>query len=214
MQPQQSYYVLQIHFVGRPPATQTFTAHRVVIGREGGDIALHDTEASATHAELEFQDGQLVVRDLGSSNGTWKEGRQLPQFALSQGESFTCGKTVITVAQIAGFKHQAAGGTVMGDGAKIIEQIEQQKAAATAALPRKSGGGAGVAVAAVLGVLVLGGGGVAAYFLLGEKDDPEVVVATASDSEGEETVEEPDPTPMPKLDIPAPVPDEKDPYED
>ena len=214
MQPQQSYYVLQIHFVGRPPATQTFSAHRVVIGRDGGDIVLHDTEASATHAELEFQDGQLVVRDLGSSNGTWKDGRQLPQFALSQGDSFTCGKTVMTVVQIAGFKHQASGGTVMGDGAKMIAQLEQQKAAAAAAPPAKSGGGAGLAIAAVLGVLVLGGGGAAAYFLLGQGDDTEVVASNAADSEGEEKVEEPETPSMPKLDIPAPVPDEKDPHED
>lgn len=216
VQPQQSYYVLQINYVSAPPVTQTLTAHRVVIGRDAGDIVLGDTEASATHAELEFQDGQLVVRDLGSSNGTWKDGRQLPQFALSQGDSFTCGKTVITVVQIAGVKHQASGGTVMGDGAKMIAQLEQQKAAAAApqAAASKSGGGAGVAIAAVLGVLVLGGAGVGAYFMVSQKDEPEVVASKAADSDGEDQVDEPEPTPMPRLDIPAPVPDEKDPDED
>ncbi len=217
MQPQQPYYVLQINYVGRAPVTQTFTAARVVIGRDGGDIVLGDTESSATHAELEFQAGQLVVRDLGSSNGTWHDGRSMPQFALSQGDSFTCGKTVMTVTQVAGAKHMPSGGTVMGDGAAIIAQMEQQKASGTAAAAPgpasgKSGGG-GIAIAAVVGLLVVGGGGAAAWFLLGAQDDAEVV-AKAEGTEEEEEAEEPQAQPMPKMDVPAVVPDEKDPDED
>ena len=77
------HYILEINYVGRPAATQSFSAARIVVGRDAGEIVLADTEASATHAELEFQNGQLVVRDLGSSNGTWKDGRNLPQFAMS-----------------------------------------------------------------------------------------------------------------------------------
>ncbi len=214
MQPQQPHYVLQINYVSRPPAMQTFTATRVVVGRDGGDIVLADTEASATHAELEFQDGQLVVRDLGSSNGTWHEGRSMPQFVLSQGDSFTCGKTVITVVQIAGTKHMPSGGTVMGDGAAIIAAMEHHKAGAAppaAAAPTKSSG-AGIAVAAVLGVLVLGGGGAAAWFLLGAEDDEDDDLVAAADEAPE--IEEPEAAPMPKLDVPALAPDEKDPDED
>lgn len=209
---QQSYYVLQINFVGRAPASQTFNAPRVVIGRDAGDVVLADTEASATHAELEFQDGQLVVRDLGSSNGTWKDGRQMPQFALSQGDSFTCGKTVITVVQIVGAKHQASGGTVMGDGAAMIAQLQDQKASAAA--PEKKSGGAGLAIAAVAGLLVIGGGGAAAYMLLGQKDDPVVAKNEVADDEKEEEKLDVPPPQMPKLDVPPPVPDEKDPEED
>lgn|GEM_PF-1225120 len=211
MQPQQSYYVLQINYVGRPPVSQTFAAPRVVVGRDGGDIVLGDTEASATHAELEFQDGQLVVRDLGSSNGTWKDGRSQPQFAMSQGESFTCGKTVITVTQIVGAKHMPSGGTVMGDGAAMMAELQQHKAAAAAPAPQKSG--AGLAIAAVAGVLVLGGAGAGAYFMFGQ-DEPEVVASTEPEAEPEP---EPEPEPvvdMPRLDVPAVVPDTKDPDED
>lgn len=216
MQPQQPHYVLQVNFVGRPPVTQTFTAARVVVGRDAGEIVLADTEASATHAELEFQNGQLVVRDLGSSNGTWKDGRNLPQFAMSGGESFTCGKTVITVVQIAGAMHQAAGATVMGDGAALMADLQRQKAAMAAPPPAEKKSGAGLAIAAVAGVLVIGGGGAAAYMLLGDKEDSDPVVASNdADSDGDDDGDAEAPVAdAPKLDIPPPVPDEKDPDED
>lgn len=216
MQPQQPHYVLQINFVGRPPATQTYTAARVVVGRDAGEIVLADTEASATHAELEFHSGQLVVRDLGSSNGTWKDGRNLPQFAMSAGESFTCGKTVITVVQIVGAMHQAAGGTVMGDGAALMADFQRQKAAMAAAPVAEKKSGAGVAIAAIAAIVVLGGLGTGAYFLLGSKDDTDPVVAkNEEDAESDDGGEkEPEVADAPRLDIPPPVPDEKDPDED
>ncbi len=215
MQPQQPHYVLQVNFVGRPAVTQTFTAARVVVGRDSGDIVLADTEASATHAELEFHNGQLVVRDLGSSNGTWKGGRNLPQFAMSGGESFTCGRTVITVLQIAGAMHQAAGATVMGDGAAIIADLQRQKAAMAAPPPEAKKSGAGLAIAAIAGVVLLAGAGVGAYLFLGEHDAQEVVAKNDADAEDTDSAQEkPALADAPKLDIPPPVPDEKDPDED
>lgn len=215
MQTQQPHYVLQINYVGAPPATQTFTAPRVVVGRDGGGIILGDTEASATHAEIEFQNGQLVVRDLGSSNGTWKDGRNLPQFAVTQGEAFMCGKTVIQVMQIAHAMHRGGGSTVMGDGAAMIAHLQQQKAAATAAAqPQKKGGGGGIAIAAIAAVVILGGGGAAAFFLLGRGDDAPTVASTEAESKDAQD-ETPEPTgQMPKLDVPTPVPDAADPEED
>ena len=63
----------------------------MVIGRESGDIILGDKESSAMHAELEFTQGRVIVRDLGSRNGTLKDGQRLPQFALFPGQAFRCG---------------------------------------------------------------------------------------------------------------------------
>ncbi len=210
MNQQHPYYVLEIHYVGRPPQTQSFNASRVVVGRDGGDIVLGDTEASAMHAELEFQNGQLVVRDLGSSNGTWKDGRAMPQFAMSAGQSFTCGKTVIKVVQLVGGQQLQAGGTVMGD-ANVLAELKQQQAAmaggAAASAPKKSG--AGLAIGLIAGVAVLGGGGFAAYQLLGADDDEPVAQADPS-PEPEPKLDVP---PEPKLDVPVPV-ETKDPEED
>ncbi|MEM9462201.1 MAG: thioredoxin domain-containing protein [Myxococcota bacterium] len=87
---------------------------RTMFGRESGDILLPDPEASALHAELEFTKGAVIVRDLGSRNGTWREGQRLPQFALYRGQSFRCGMTDITLVDIADASAPVAGGTASG----------------------------------------------------------------------------------------------------
>jgi len=85
-----------------------------MVGRESGDIILGDPEASALHAEIEFTKGAVIVRDLGSRNGTWREGKRLPQFALYRGQSFRCGTTDITLVEIDGSAAPVAGGTASG----------------------------------------------------------------------------------------------------
>ena len=112
---QQPYYVLEIRYSDRPAETLSLNAPRVVIGRDGGDIVTRDGQASAMHAEIEFNNGQLVVRDLGSSNGTWKGGQALPQFAVSAGQEFRCGNTIFKVTHVIGGQQLQGGGTVMGD---------------------------------------------------------------------------------------------------
>jgi hypothetical protein len=48
---------------------------RVVIGRDSScDLVVTDPSVSRRHAEIALEAGQLVVRDLGSSNGTWVNG--------------------------------------------------------------------------------------------------------------------------------------------
>ncbi|MEM7154246.1 MAG: thioredoxin domain-containing protein [Myxococcota bacterium] len=87
---------------------------RTIVGRESGDILLRDPEASALHAEIEFTKGHVIVRDLGSRNGTLREGKRLPQFALYQGQSFRCGTTDITLVEILGADAPLSGGTASG----------------------------------------------------------------------------------------------------
>jgi S1-C subfamily serine protease len=212
---QQPYYVLEIHRPGQPPETRSINAHRQVLGRDGGDIPLHDQQASAMHAEIEFEDGQMVVRDLGSSNGTWKGERSLPQFAMSQGEEFRIGATRLRVAQIVGGQQLQAGGTVMGD-ANMLAQVKAQQAAmmaqggasvAAPASPAKSGLGAGAVIGIALAVLVVvGGGGFAAYMLLlSGGEDTEVAHSDATEDETKD-VDEPE-TP----ETPAAPPEEDEP---
>jgi len=63
---------LSIEHPARPKKLRTITALRALIGRESGDLVLDDPEASAVHAELDCTQGHVIVRDLGSSNGTWR----------------------------------------------------------------------------------------------------------------------------------------------
>jgi hypothetical protein len=58
---------------GGQPSTVEITVVPFVIGREPDcDLVLDDPRASRRHAQLEVQpDGRVVLRDLGSSNGTF-----------------------------------------------------------------------------------------------------------------------------------------------
>lgn len=49
------------------------------IGREQGEgvLTLTSSSVSRTHCELFIQNGRMIVRDLGSSNGTWLNGKRL-----------------------------------------------------------------------------------------------------------------------------------------
>jgi|SRR5215211_5714679 len=51
---------------------------RTLVGRHpGSDVVLDDTFVSAEHAELEADDSGWVLRDLGSTNGTFVNGREV-----------------------------------------------------------------------------------------------------------------------------------------
>ncbi len=48
----------------------------VVLGRSRRcDVVLDHATVSRTHAEIRWEDGDWRLRDLGSSNGTWIDGR-------------------------------------------------------------------------------------------------------------------------------------------
>ena len=68
---------------------------RLLIGRESkNDIAVHDVNASRTHAELRFEpQGVWVITDLGSTNGTLVNGREIASQPLSEGDRITIGMT-------------------------------------------------------------------------------------------------------------------------
>lgn len=61
-------------------------------------VTLADASASRTHAVLIAREGVVVLRDLGSSNGTWVDGARVSGEApLRNGALVTIGETVMTV---------------------------------------------------------------------------------------------------------------------
>src|SRR4029077_9734266 len=50
---------------------------RVTIGRASADLTLNDTEASRVHAAIEVRDVAILLRDLGSTNGTLVDGQRI-----------------------------------------------------------------------------------------------------------------------------------------
>jgi hypothetical protein len=68
---------------------------KVTIGREPGNtVALtQDTTLSRRHAEIEKSGGAFVVRDLGSSNGTFVNGVRVTEQALNPGDEVQLGSS-------------------------------------------------------------------------------------------------------------------------
>ena len=63
------------------------------IGRKpGNDLVLADEKTSGVHAEVVFDAGRYVLRDLGSTNGTTMDGRRVTEVVLGSGDTFTIGR--------------------------------------------------------------------------------------------------------------------------
>ena len=71
----------------------------VVIGRsEEADVFLDDPYASTFHMRLTMDDGIMTLADLGTTNGTYVNGRRvITPTALSTGDSVQVGKTIMEV---------------------------------------------------------------------------------------------------------------------
>lgn len=71
----------------------------LVLGRSPeADILLDDPYASDFHLRLGLTDGQVVVSDLGSTNGTYVNGRRVvTPLTLRRGDAVQVGKTVMEV---------------------------------------------------------------------------------------------------------------------
>ncbi len=66
------------------------------LGRDSHcDVHLEDSEASRTHAEIDFVDGKYVLRDLGSSNGTFVNGVRIEEHTLCIGDRVQIGKRLL-----------------------------------------------------------------------------------------------------------------------
>ena len=72
---------------------------RLSLGRSSScDISIDDSEISRRHAEVTNQEGTLILRDLGSTNGTRVNGRFIDApIALTVGDVIQIGNTEISV---------------------------------------------------------------------------------------------------------------------
>jgi two-component system cell cycle response regulator len=67
-----------------------------VIGRgTQADIHVVDDGISRRHAEILHKGDQIVIRDLGSTNGTFCNGERVTEFQLSDGDKIQVGSTTI-----------------------------------------------------------------------------------------------------------------------
>jgi pSer/pThr/pTyr-binding forkhead associated (FHA) protein len=69
----------------------------VTIGRGRANVIalLHDPRASLRHATVERCGAAWVVRDAGSTNGTWVNGERVAERALADGDQLQVGQTLV-----------------------------------------------------------------------------------------------------------------------
>jgi pSer/pThr/pTyr-binding forkhead associated (FHA) protein len=77
---------------------QTHTFHTEFTAGRQGSLVLSDEHASSHHALFQPAHGYWFVQDLGSTNGTWLNGRRM--FAaqrLKKGDKIKIGRTTVVV---------------------------------------------------------------------------------------------------------------------
>jgi predicted Zn finger-like uncharacterized protein len=71
------------------------TKSRTTIGRSGNDIDLDDPEASRQHAVVEIYGERAVLRDLGSTNGTFVDTERVEHAEIGNQMEFRIGSHVL-----------------------------------------------------------------------------------------------------------------------
>jgi hypothetical protein len=78
--------------------TMTITHEPLVIGRMPEcTIVLGDTNVSRRHAQVALHDGAVVVTDLGSTNGTFLNGRRVTRATVRPGDELAIGTSRLRV---------------------------------------------------------------------------------------------------------------------
>lgn len=75
---------------------------RNTIGRDGTvcDIILDDEAVSAQHAQVNFENGQFVIYDLASTNGTFVNKRRVQRTLLMDGDLIQVGNTILVFKKV------------------------------------------------------------------------------------------------------------------
>lgn len=97
---------MQLEFTSRiklseglsPAQAVSFTGEFCIIGRTEGNVILSEPRASKRHCVIfQSHDGRLMVKDFGSTNGTYLNGKRIDEAQLKVGDELRIGKTVLAL---------------------------------------------------------------------------------------------------------------------
>lgn len=110
-----------------PGASFDVNKTQMVIGRDPScDIPIADAEVSRRHARLMVDGDRCVIEDLGSTNGTFVNGRRISApYELKQDDVVDMGENVTLVFHAEGFDPDA---TVMAGMKKVAAEMPPQAA--------------------------------------------------------------------------------------
>jgi two-component system NtrC family sensor kinase len=91
----------------------------VLIGRDSRQLPISDNTVSRRHAELVPDDGNWVLKDMGSSNGSYVNGTRVNnRYALKLGDQIRVGRTLMVFGSQPGVT-RTSGGNVALAGAEV-----------------------------------------------------------------------------------------------
>src|SRR4051812_20541001 len=84
---------------------ETFDRAEINIGRvQGNDLVLPKGNVSKRHARVLYRDGRFIVTDLKSTNGTYVNGRKIPQATIvREGDKIYVGDFVLRIEAVGTF---------------------------------------------------------------------------------------------------------------
>jgi two-component system cell cycle response regulator len=93
---EQRGYLVRIHPVVIGDGVITLPDKTIALGRDSDcDLVLADHDISRRHAQIEYANGEHIVRDLGSTNGTIVNNKRVQFATLSSGDTIRVGKTIL-----------------------------------------------------------------------------------------------------------------------
>lgn len=137
-------YVLEILDGDRAGEVLAVADRTIRIGRKpGNDMVLADEKTSGVHAEVVLEGDRHVLRDLGSTNGTFLDGKRVNEIVLTPGDVVTIGRLRV--------KFRGEGDAAVADAGELaVRRLD-------AARLQKRGSSLGLV--AVIAVVGLGGAG-------------------------------------------------------
>lgn len=84
---------LTVYFPDGSPRTHDFVGHDISIGRlSDNDVQLEEGSVSSRHAQIAIEESAVILRDLGSTNGTFLNGEQIVgEHPLKEGDEIYFG---------------------------------------------------------------------------------------------------------------------------
>jgi pSer/pThr/pTyr-binding forkhead associated (FHA) protein len=132
------------------------TAPRTTLGRRPDNaLSFNDVKVSGVHVEVVKDGDGFVLRDLGSTNGTWLDGRKVTEVALGHGDRVKIGESEFLFVDL----RRSADGAADAGG-----ELGAAMPTRAPTLPIRKGRLA--ATLGLLGIVVAVGAGAAWYFLL------------------------------------------------
>ena len=100
-----------------------FGSKPLIVGRlNESEISVRDSFISRVHCGISYAAGQFVLKDLGSTNGTYRNGARVFECNLASGDKIQVGNTTLVIE-------------VDANGDAILRQVPQMVAPARTAGP-------------------------------------------------------------------------------